>query len=551
MLKNLFIENYALIDKLSVSFSSKFNVITGETGAGKSILVGALSLLSGQRADASILFNNNTKCIVEGYFDLEGLNLEQIFIDNELDYEPNLIIRREINSQGKSRGFINDTPVNLNVMKIISSKIFDIHSQHQNYLINNSDFQINIIDKYANNSLIKNEYIALYKELKKTNNKLSELQELDNKSKQEKDYYVFLYNEIKEVNPKENEIEILENEYHILSNAEEIKTALSKTFNHIQENDISIEDLIIEIKNGLYNSSKYHLESEVLLNRIESTFIELKDISKEAKRLSENINFDNDRMYYVENRLNVLNRLMLKHKLSETIQLIDLFDEFEKKINLINNIEDEILKTQTELKIIKNKIEISAKNLTKTRKDNIFQISNIINQTIHQLGMKDSEILIEVNEADDYNINGKDEIKFLFLANKGHIPQEVNKIASGGELSRIMLSIKNLTSTKNLIPTVIFDEIDTGVSGEIAAKVANILKIMSHNTQIIAISHLPQIASQSDNHFWIYKELTNNITITKIKELNNENRINEIAKMISGEKVSEISLQAAKELIKK
>ncbi len=549
MLKHISVENYALIRKLDISFTSGFNVITGETGAGKSILVGAVSLLLGQRADISVLFDKDEKCVVEGVFDISELQLQDFFSENELDYENELIIRREITPQAKSRGFINDTPVNLNVMKLIGNKLIDIHSQHHNLLINESDFQINIVDQYAANFELKSEYLKTYNDYKRVNSQLSNLITKQSKASADKDYYSFLYNEIELIKLLPNEIENLEQEFKILNNSEEIKNALYNTFSIIEDDELSVISKLSDLKNSLSTVSKYHNGADDIHTRLESCYIELKDIARESQILSETIQFDVERMAFIESRLDIINRLCLKHKVDKTEQLINLMFEFEQKLNSIKGLEDELIETENQLNIIQQKLKKLANDLSQSRLQQLKPISDSINNVLKQLGMVDAEIVFNSNIIEHYTERGIDDIQILFTANKGHIAREIEKVVSGGELSRIMLAIKNLISTRNLIPIVIFDEIDTGVSGDIAAKVALIMKNMSNNMQIIAISHLPQIAAKADTHFWIYKETEHDITSSKIKLLNQNERIEEIAKMISDENISSSAIQTAKELL--
>lgn len=549
MITRLTIENYALIRKLEIDFNSGFNVITGETGAGKSILVGAISLLFGQRADGGVLFDAAQKCIIEGFFTIADLPIQPLFDEFDLDYDLTLIIRREITPQGKSRAFINDTPVTLNALKAFAERLIDIHSQHHSLLLNESLFQLSLVDQFAGNGAIIEHYSSHYQHyvgLKKT---LDNLKAEEQKAVADRDYYSYLFEEIAEVNPLSGEEVALEEELNMLTHAEAIKSALYRVNDLLLESDFSILNQLGEVKNSLSAIRSYHPQSGELLSRIESCHIELKDIAEESLSSAEEVSTDASKLEQVSQRLDILNKLFLKHRIANADELIGIKNEFDQKLNAIASLDSEISRVAEELKQTEQQLEISANKLTKTRQQQCVPMSSEIKSVLSQLGMKDAEIIIEVVQKSAYSTYGRDDVRFLFSANRGQSPKSIDKVASGGEISRLMLAIKSLIHTRKLIPIAIFDEIDTGVSGDVAAKVGNILAKMSHNMQIIAITHLPQIAAKADNHFWVYKETLGNNTLSNIKLLSHPERVDEIAQMISGEQVSEAAIATAQNLL--
>jgi DNA repair protein RecN (Recombination protein N) len=549
MITRLTIENYALIRKLEIDFNSGFNVITGETGAGKSILVGAISLLFGQRADGGVLFDASQKCIIEGFFTIADLSIQPLFDEYDLDYDLALIIRREITPQGKSRAFINDTPVTLNALKAFAERLIDIHSQHHSLLLNESLFQLSLVDQFAGNSAIMEQYSNHYQHYVSLNKTLANLKTEEQKAVADRDYFSFLFEEIAEVNPQSGEEVSLEEELNLLTHAEAIKSALYKVNDLLLESDFSILNQLAEVKNSLAAIHHYYPQSGELLSRIESCYIELKDIAEESLSSAEEVSTDASKLEQVSQRLDILNKLFLKHRISTADELIVIKKEFDLKLNAIASLDSEISRVAEELKQTEQQMEISASKLTTARQQQCMPMSYEIKTVLSQLGMKDAEITIEIAAKSVYSPNGRDDVRFLFSANRGQSPKSIDKVASGGEISRLMLAIKSLIHTRKLIPIAIFDEIDTGVSGDVAAKVGNILAKMSHNMQIIAITHLPQIAAKADNHFWVYKETLGNNTLSNIKLLSHPERVDEIAQMISGEQISEAAIATAQNLL--
>ncbi len=549
MLKSLIVENYALIKRVEINFDSGFNVITGETGAGKSILVGALSLLLGQRADSDMVSDSAKKCIVEGLFNIQSITVNDFFQNHDLDFDTQIIIRREINTQGKSRAFINDTPVGLNILKELSLILFDIHSQHENLLITNNNFQLNLVDQYAQNKLIKDSYQEVYKNFKTLQNELDELIKAETKALSDRDYYEFLFNELSSSNISENEISIIEEELNTLQNIETIKQSLAKTELILRSSDYNVHQLLVEVKHSLSEIKDYFTNASELYERINSALIELDDVANDVDRIGNDLNNNPERLAFLTERLNFLNHLCVKHRVNDTNELIALMNEFDEKLQSISSLSDKIETCKKEVKFVNEKMKVVANELSKSRKNAIPKIISELSIIAKDLGMPDIQLNFKQDTSENYNIEGIDHIEIQFSANKGMPLRQLDKVASGGELSRIMLAVKSIISDKKLIPIVVFDEIDTGVSGDIAAKVASIMKKMSNSMQIIAITHLPQIAAKADAHYWVYKQKFDDVTVSNIKVLTQEERVNEIAKMISNDTISQASIVAAKELL--
>lgn len=549
MLKLLSVENYALIRKIEIQFSQGFHVITGETGAGKSIIVGALSLLMGQRADTSMVAIPEKKCIVEGVFDISEINLKNYFEQIDIDYENSLIIRREINPQGKSRAFINDTPVSLNILKEISSKLFDIHSQHENLLFSNKDFQLNLIDQYAQNHIIKKQYTKQYSDYKTLLKELKELKEKEAKTLADSDYYNFLFNELEEANLKENELQQIENELIELQNVETIKQQFQKIDAILNTSEYNVIDLLKEIKTSLNEIKNYCSPAKEIYSRINSVFIELDDVASEISRFDDNFSHNPEKISDLSQRQNLLNHLCTKHRVNTDSELIDIKNEIEQKLLQLSFSSEKLEKCNIEFDKCKKELILISEKLSKSRLDVLSEVCKEISKTAIDLGMPDVQLQFNHSLLPDFSSLGIDHVDLLFTANLGMSLRPLDKIASGGELSRIMLAIKSIISEKNLIPIIIFDEIDTGVSGDIASKVAQIMKKMAENMQLIAITHLPQIAAKANTHFWVHKIKTDGNTESNIKILSDDERVLEIAKMISNDTVTEVSIMASKELL--
>lgn len=552
MLSRLSIRNYILIEELDIDFNSGLTVITGETGAGKSILLGALSLVLGQRADLQVILNKQKKCTVEGTFQLSSSMFLDFFHANDLDFDANTIIRREISPEGKSRAFINDTPVNVQQLKQLGAMLVDIHSQHETLTLNNSVFQLSVVDVVAGNGELLKEYSKLYSEYKKAKAHLDELIEQEKKSKADLDYFKFQFNELEEVKLIEGEQTELEQELNTLNNSENIKSSLSKALYALSEGESNLLNQLSEINSLVQPLTKFNNRFEQIAQRIKSSQIELKDIASEIEAADVEVNFSPSRIEEINNRLNSIYRLQQKHHVNDIASLIVIKNELEEKLLSISSIEDRIQKTGKELEVLRKNILDKAKAISNKRIKAIPEIERDLKKMFKDVGMPNAVLKIEQTVFDDdFNETGIDAVKFLFSANKGVDYKELNKVASGGELSRLMLCIKSLLASNTLLPTIIFDEIDTGVSGEVAYKVGALVERISKHHQVVTITHLPQMASRGEDHLFVYKEAGKNNTRTFIKKLNNKERINEIAKMLSGDSLTDAALENAKELLSK
>ncbi len=549
MITHLSIKNYALIRKLDIDFLDGFSVITGETGAGKSILLGAMSLILGNRADSQVLLDKTKKCVVEGTFNIKDYNLNTFFNENDLDYDENTFLRREINKNGKSRAFINDTPVNLNLIKELGDKLVNIHSQNKTITLNNSDFQLAVIDSYVDKNEILRNYRLGFKNYSEKKKLLDELIEKESKSKSDQDYFQFQYDELEKANLDSGEFVNIEKELELLNHYEEIKTNLADISKILENNELNILSQLNNILSLINNISEYNKDFEEIKKRIESNFIDLKDVSAEIENIGDGINYDPARVEELNNRLDTVFHLQQKHRVNSVDELISVKENLTEKLNEISSLENEIDELKKEISKIETGLIKLAKSISANRGEAIPKIEKNITELLSQLGMPDGRFKVEQMKFNKLTIDGFDKVKFLFNANKGGVLSDMSKIASGGELSRLMLSIKSLISQKNLLPTIIFDEIDNGVSGNVANKVGKILKKISGSMQVIVITHLPQIAGMGDSHYLVYKETDKDITKSRIKIISESERINEIAKMLSGSKVSEIALQNAKELL--
>jgi DNA repair protein RecN (Recombination protein N) len=549
MLTHLKVENFSLIRSLEIDFSTGFTAITGETGAGKSIILGALALILGQRADTQSLLLKNSKCTVEGIFRIEGYDLKSFFERNDLDYDVSTIIRREITPLGKSRAFINDTPVGLNVVKELGDRLINIHSQHETLTLGDTGFQLGIIDAVADNQILRTSYHNIFDQHQTLKSKLSELLSVEKKSKADQDYYQFQLNEFEVVNLKPGEKEELEAELEILNHAEQITNGLSRSAALLSENEPSIVDSLTEIQSIFNSLSGLKGEFSEISQRVETNLIDLKDLSYHILNLTEHAVMDPQTADKVSLRLDMIYHLEQKHRVSGTGALLMLQHEISDKLSEISSLEDEIISITAEINKTFVQLKTEGKKLTESRKAVTTKVATEITNTLKQLGMPDALFSVQCEPLNEHQSSGADRILFLFTANKGTQPGELGKIASGGEMSRVMLAVKSLISQRKLLPTLIFDEIDTGVSGDIAGKVGNIMRRMSNSLQLIAITHLPQIAGMSDNHYLVYKEHDNGSTTTSIRMLTKDERITEIAKMLSNEKVTDAALATAKELL--
>lgn len=550
MLKSLHISNYALISELNIDFKAGFSVITGETGAGKSIILGALSLILGQRADSKSIKIDADKCIIEAEFDISKYeHLDSFFIQNELDNEGDTcLIRRELTNSGKSRAFINDTPVSLNLIKDLSNRLIDIHSQHENLLLSNDAYQLEVVDTIAQNSKEMAVYRQSYSQWRNLQQELKQLQKTAEKQASDLDYIQFQFQQLSDANLMDNEQSDLELEQDTLSHAEEIKSELTKANQLLEEEHMSLP-LLKESITALNHIKSYIPLGNSWYERLQSTLIELKDISSEMSSFEERVEFNPTRLEWVENRLSELFTLQKKYKVVSVAELIELRDNFGRQLQRIESFDEELEALKVKLDAALQQLNADAKLLTDSRKKAIQPIESFLVDQLTKLGMPNIQFQVTVLPLTDFTENGKDEVQFLFSANKNRPVQPVTQIASGGEVSRLMLSIKSLVAHKADLPSIIFDEIDTGVSGEIAHRMGEIMQSMSTDMQVITITHLPQIAAKGAEHYRVYKDDSGISTQTHIQHLNSAERVNELAQMLSGKNITEAALRNAKELL--
>ena len=550
MLKSLHISNYALISKLDIDFESGFSVITGETGAGKSIILGALSLILGQRADSKSIKIDADKCVIEAEFDISTYtHLNNFFSQNDLDNEGKFcIIRRELTNTGKSRSFINDTPVALNVIRDLSNQLIDIHSQHENLLLSNVGYQLDVVDTIAQNAVLMTAYQQSYAQWRNLISELKQLQKNAEKQSSDFDYIQFQYQQLTDANLNENEQEELEFEQETLSHAEEIKVELLKASQLLEDEHMSIP-LLKESISALSRIKTYIPNGENWHERLQSAFIELKDISTEMTAIEERVEFNPERLSFVETRLGEIFTLLKKYKVLTVAELIQMRDDFGKQLERIDSFDEEIASLKTKIDTAFTELQNLASQLTVSRINASKPIEFYLIEQLTKLGMPNIQFQVSVSALDDFTETGRDEVQFLFSANKNRPVQPVAHIASGGEVSRLMLAIKSLVAHKADLPTIIFDEIDTGVSGEIAHRMAEIMQSMCVDMQVITITHLPQIAAKGKNHYRVFKDETGLQTETLIQQLSNSERITELAQMLSGKNITEAALKNAQELL--
>lgn len=549
MLKTLSIRNYALIDALEIDLAKGLTIITGETGAGKSILLGALGLLLGDRADSTSLYDKEQKCVVEGTFQVKEYGLKDFFEENDLDYANETVIRREITPEGKSRAFINDTPVNISLLKMIANNLVDVHSQHETLTLNESSFQLEAVDAVAGTTDLLADYKSAFKSFRKISEQLRDLNEKEAKAKKDLDYFNFQFEELNAAQLKKDQQPELEAELQTLENAEAIKSGLSKSAFTLDGAEESLLAALTEIKNTLSQLAKFNPQVAQLSERINSAHIELKDIASELESLNDEIVHDPKRIEEVQERLDVIYRLQQKHSVKTIEELIVLRDELEKKISDIGSLETQIKTLEAEQAKLNAKVLDLAGKLSKKRATAAPKLAKEVKDTLQQLGMPNAELNVQIEKLEAPTASGMDKVTFLFSANKGSAPQQLNKVASGGELSRLMLSLKSLLAKHTSLPTIIFDEIDSGISGDVAAKTGLILEQMSDTMQVLTITHLPQVASKGKSHLFVYKEEGGKRTVTKIKTLTKDERVQEIAKMLSAGKVGDAAIKNAKELL--
>lgn len=550
MLHQLNINNYALIDQLSINFSKGFSVITGETGSGKSIILGALSMLTGDRADVKSLRNKDNKCIIEGEFILPNTSFYQDFFkSNDVDFSENTIIRREINPQGKSRSFINDTPVNLQVVKELGDLLIDIHSQHENAVLNDRNFLFKIVDEHAHSQAELDSYQKTFLALKKQQDELKLLEQREEKAQHEKDYITFLLAEFEGFPLEKILTDDIESEYNTLANAEEIKLLSNEVLTAIDEGNFSINNQLHTALNSLQKLSKISVHYEELADRINSSLIELKDISADLSKKTSSIEVDNRKLVQLEETISTLNKLIKKHNVRNAEELLAKREELSQSIQGINSLSSSIQTIKKDITELEKELQSKGVLLRKKRNQVFSSIETNINSLLVKMNMKNASIQLQSIPLEKPILLGLDDLQILVRTNLGSAFEPLKKIASGGELSRIMLAIKSLQSQQNAIPTIIFDEIDTGVSGEVSNAMGIIMKQLSHEMQVVSITHLPQIAGKGEHHYKVYKEENNNITHTHLIKLDTHLRVQEIAEMISGKNPSESAIANAKELL--
>ncbi|HLN73993.1 MAG TPA: DNA repair protein RecN [Prolixibacteraceae bacterium] len=549
MLKSLSIKNYALIDSLSIGFCEDLNILTGETGAGKSILLGAIGLLIGQRADLSVLRDKMKKCTVEGVFEVSNYNLEGFFAENELDYDEVSILRREITPQGKSRAFINDTPVNVKVLHDLGMKLIDIHSQHQNLELNEKHYQLSLVDLVARNEDLLKKYNSSYKKYLSLQENLNQTYILSAQSKKDLDYYLFQYKQLSEAKLAEHEQEDMERLLEKLTHAGEIKSIFGQINLALDEDERSV---IAVIKENLHNLGKLKQvfpEAAQLFDRLESVYIELKDIASESATIAEKTENDPDKVEQISQRLDLIYSLQQKHRVTTIGELLQIQAELNAKIQQVSSYDTEIEKIQLEIEVLLKILHDLADELFKNRQSVAPVIENKVIDVLRNLAIPNAAFKLKIDRLPQFTPAGLEEVSFMFSANKSQDLQEIAKVASGGEMSRLMLAIKTLITDTKSLPTIIFDEIDTGVSGEAALKMATIISQMAKTMQVLNITHLPQIAAKGKHHYKVYKFDQDEQTFTSIRKLTDDERVEEIAQMLSGEKYSQTSVAAAKELL--
>ncbi|SNR30645.1 DNA repair protein RecN [Lutibacter flavus] len=549
MLTNLSIKNYALIEELSVSFKDNLSIITGETGAGKSILLGALGLVLGKRADSTTLKNTKIKCVIEAKFSIGNYKLHEFFEENDLDFEADTIIRREILPSGKSRAFINDTPTTNQVLQLLSLKLIDVHSQHQTLQLSDTKFQFEIIDALANNSAKIASYkrgLSLYNQLNSDLEKLKKNQEV---AQDQYAYNLHLFEELEKANLKSDEQQVLEQELDKVNNVEEIKLNLTEAQASVFDEEVGLQALLAKFSLNLNKIKSYSKEYNDLFERASSLKIELDDIANEIENLNENVEFNPSELENLNDRLQLIYNLQKKHSVSSIAELLVIKEELSVKVDAVENSSAQIKAKENEVKEVAQKIDELAKSIYTARKKAIPVLIKKLESILSILGMENTRFQFNLEHTNQYFSNGKDELQLLISANKGANFGELKKVASGGELSRIMLSVKSILSEYSKLPTIIFDEIDTGVSGDVSQRMADIMQKMSANMQVITITHLPQIAAKGQQHYKVYKQDLNNNIVTQLKKLSKNERINEIAEMLSGKNISSTAIEHAKELL--
>ena len=547
MIKNIHIGNYALIDKTNIELEKGFTIITGETGAGKSILLGAIGLTLGQRADVAAIMDKNRKCVVEITYDVVGYDLQQWFADNDLDYDDEVVVRRELTADGKSRAFINDTPVNNKLLKEFGSFLIDVHSQHQSLLIGQPEYQLEILDAFCGNQALLKDYRVKYTRRQGLLSELTSLKQRAKEAEQEEDYLKFQFNQLDEARLREGEQQELEEELAVLNNAENIKSAFSESTYVLTESDNPVIQALKGVKNRMATLEGIVKEATDYEQRLSSVILELEDIADESERMAERVEYNPARVDVINERLNVMYDLLHKHRLEKVEELIALKDELGKKLKGIQSFAEQIEILEKQIKSVETEMDSLAGKLHKARVASEEKLREEMRGLLVSMGIKHAVFRVMITPLDHFTATGKDDVSFLFSANKNQEPGELVKVASGGEISRLMLSLKYILSRTKQLPVIIFDEIDTGVSGEIAHRMAEMMKEMARRMQVISISHLPQIAAMADNHFLIEKESDAGETVTRVTALDEEGAVREVARLMND--VTETTLAAARELL--
>ncbi|MBK6263922.1 DNA repair protein RecN [Marivirga sp. S37H4] len=548
MLQKLLIKNYALIKELDIAPAQGLNTITGETGAGKSIMLGAVGLLIGKRADTKVLYEADKKCVVEGIFQIDDYALKPFFLAEELDYETECVIRREISASGKSRAFVNDTPVTLDVLKKLGGFLMDIHSQHETLLLGDQDFQLQLIDAYGQSQSLLHEYQLVFTDYTRAKRALKKFQEASDNLKQEKDYHQFLFEELDKAQLKADEQEELENSLELLENGEFIQQKLSEAYAALDQSEFAVNTTMHQAVEALKSVQNYSKTYKELFERLNSAFIESQDIAKELEIENNQFEHDPAQLRQTQDRLSLIYQLQQKHKADSMSGLMQIKEELEEKLLAAESADGDLQKLESELNALSTQLKELAANLSKNRTKQFPQLENELKGLLADLGMTDATVKIS-NSKKEADKTGIDDIKILFSANKGISPQPLKNVASGGEFSRLMFALKYIMADKVALPTIIFDEIDTGISGEIAIKMVHMMQRMAANHQVITISHLPQIAAKGAHHYFVYKDNSADKSVSKVKLLSSDERSVEIAKMIGGDNPSESALQSARELL--
>lgn len=548
MLYRLIIQNYAIIDHLEIDFAGNLNVITGETGAGKSILLGALSLILGERADPGVLFDKSRKCVIEGMFKVKKQQVQAFFEEHELDQEDSVILRREISAAGKSRAFINDTPVNLSQLSALTQLLVDLHQQFDTLELEKSDFQREVIDALAGHAEQVSAYTRRFHEYAQLQKELKDLLQQRDQANKESDYNKFLLDELLEADLKDNEIESLEAEQQLLSHSEEIKGTLNRIYFQLKEDEQPVLQQLRQLQASLQSLSAFHKEVPALAERMQSSYLELQDIAAEVERLNDGLQFDAEKMEQVNDRLAQAYKLLKKHGVQQTAELLQIRDRLQADLDGVLNLDDRITALEKQIATLKTELNEAAEKITQQRQAQVKPFEEKVNALLAQVGMPNARIKVDIRQA-PLHAYGQDAIEFLFDANKSNQFAPIRKVASGGELSRLMLCIKSLVARSVALPTLIFDEIDTGISGEAAKQVGIIMKELARGHQVICITHQPQLAGKADAHYFVYKQMEGEKVNTHVRLLTQEERITAIAKMLGGEKPTAAAIENAREMV--